>query len=256
MNHCRFRNRNRISVLATALCLGLLGSLWAAPDPDIFDGSKYEKETQKRFSLSEVIKNIRLGLPGLSGGSGPSKQGGQQGGRGSGLGQSGQGPGGQGSSVGQQTGRQQGRGAGLTSGTGAEKIDPKADGKALGGELAEVDLDALQEGTGSESGDDAQSSGEKGPGGQQGTANNQKSKPGGGDAARGTRNITLGAKDQMIPMMEGESGDSEDIDDANGNADRGEKSDQMTRSGGPEMRGKNKGTSVGVERGQSIPTDL
>ena len=245
MNHCRFRNRNRIIVLATALCLGLLGPLWATPDPDIFDGSKYEKETQKRFSLNEVIKNIGLGLPSLSGGSGPSKQRGQQGGRGSGLGQQGQGP----------TGRDQGRGAGLTSGSDAEKIGPNAGGNALGGDLAEVDLEALQEGAGSEPGGEAQSDGEKVPGGEQETANNQRGKRGSG-GARGARNIALGARDQMIPTAEGKSADSDEIDDADGNADRGEQPGQMMRRDGPEMRGKNKGTSVGVESGQSIPTDL
>ena len=255
MNHCRFRNHNRIIVLATALCLGLLGPLWATPDPDIFDGSKYEKETQKRFSLNEVIKNIGLGLPSLSGGSGPSKQGGPQGGRGNGLGQQGQGPSGQNLSIGQQRGRHQGRGAGLTSGSDAEKIGPNAGGNALGGDLAEVDLEALQEGAGSEPGGEAQSDGEKVPGGEQETANNQRGKRGSG-GARGARNITLGAKDQMIPTAEGKSADSDEIDDTDGNADRGEQSDQMMRRDGPEMRGKNKGTSVGVESGQSIPTDL
>ena len=225
MNHCIFRNRNRIIGSTTALCLGLLGPLWATPDPDIFDGSKFEKETQKRFSLNEVIKNIGLGLPSPSGGSGPSNQGGQQGGRGSsGLGQQGQGP----------TGRDQGRGAGLTSGADAEKIGPNTGGNALGGDLAEVDLDALREGAGSERGGEAQSDGEKVPGGEQETANNQRGKLGSGGSARGAREITLGAKDQMIPAVEGKSDDSNEIDDVDGSADGDEQSDKMMRRDGPE----------------------
>lgn len=232
MKHYRLRKRTLIIVLVTTLILGLGRPLWATPDPDIFDGSKYERETQKRFALSKVIKNVRLGLPSLSG-NGKSSQ---QGGHGNDAGRQGQGHGGQDQSIGQQRGPQQGRGDGRALGTGGEEIDPNTGGSALGGDLAEVDLDAIKKDSSSEAGDDAQSSS--------------------GGLIRRSSNITLGAKDQMIPIVEGPSGNSADINGSQGNVDRGEQSELMTKTKGPEMRGKNKGTSVGVETGQSIPADL
>lgn len=231
MKHYRMRKRTRIIVLAAILPLGLVGPLWATPDPDIFDGSKYDRETKKRFALSKVIKNVRLGLPSLSDDGKSFQKGGHE----TATGRQGQGPGGQDPLIRQQRGPQQDRDDGPISGTDGEEIDPNAGGSALGGNLAEVDLDTIKEDFDSEAGNDAQSS---------------------SGLARRSSNITLGAKDQMIPIVERPSGDSDDINGSQGNSNRGEPSELMPKTKGPEMRGKNKGTSIGVETGQSIPADL
>ena len=62
-------------------------------------------------------------------------------------------------------------------------------------------------------------------------------------------NVTLGDKGEMIPVAQGREADGE-----SGSEEAGR--EETMRSGGPEMRGKNKGRSIGVEKGQSIPTDL
>ena len=232
--------------LAILLSITLMPNLSSAPDPDIFDGSGHAAETEKRFSLKKIMKNMKVGIPNLpkmSGGRQGSQQSGSQGGQqGGGQGQQGQGQMAGQQGDGQQNGRQ-GQGGDQELGANGEQVDPNAAG-GVGGDLAEVDPEALKEGEGTGSEGEQGEGGEQGQGGEQGNSD-------GSSGRRGGMNVTLGDKGEMIPVAQGREG-QEDGESGSEEAD----GDETMRSGGPEMRGKNKGRSIGVEKGQSIPTDL
>ena len=257
--NCYLTNCSRRALsLAILLSITLMPNLSSAPDPDIFDGSGHAAETEKRFSLKKIMKNMKVGIPNLprmSGGGGRqgSQQGGSQGGQqGGGQGQQGQGQMAGQQGDGQQNGRQ-GQGGDQEVGANGEQVDPNAAG-GVGGELAEVDPEALKEGEGMGSEGEQGEGGEQGQGGEQGNSDSQGNSDG-SSGRRGGMNVTLGDKEEMIPVAQGREGqeNGESGSDEAGGEERGEKT---MRSGGPEMRGKNKGRSIGVEKGQSIPTDL
>ncbi len=208
--NCYLTNCSRRALsLAIFLSITLMPYLSSAPDPDIFDGTGHAAETEKRFSLKKIMKNMKVGIPNLprmSGGRQGSQQGGNQGGQqggGQGQGQQGQGQmdGQQGG--GQQNGRQ-GQGGDQELGANGEQVDSNAAG-GVGGELAEVDPEALKEGEGTGSEGEQGEGGEQGQGGEQGNSDSQGNSDG-SSGRRGGMNVTLGDKEEMIPVAQGREG--------------------------------------------------
>ena len=227
------------------LLMGSAVQLGAVPDPEIFDGSGYGEESTKRYSIQKVLDMIKVNAPipkmPRSGG----KQSGQQG---PSAQKSGTGQGGLGQEQGAGTGRQ-GDPNEVGMGSKQEEIDPNAHGEAIGGELSEVDQKALEAAQNASNQSSRSQQSRQGQQGQQGRQGEMKGMAG----MQGANSVTLGSKEEMIDVAQ-QAGSQEGIDEG---ADEGAVgSDEMLDSKGPEMRGKNKGRSVGVETGQSIPTDL
>ena len=237
----------RLPQTAAVLAAGLLivGSgleTTAAPDPEIFDGSKYEQEAVKRYAIQKILDMTKVNLP--TPGARQSGEMPSSGQTGIYAQQGGTGMGGLGGSPRSGMSGQESKPGAISMGSKGDQIDPNAHGKAIGRELAEVDQRAME--SGKNAGNQAsKSQGKEGRQGgqQQGQMNGMQ----------GANSVTLGSKEEMIEVAQ-QSGTQED---PGGDADGGAVGDEeMLDSKGPEMRGKNKGRSVGVETGQSIPTDL
>ncbi len=270
--------------LSALIWMGAPGVARAA-DPDIFDGDLVIPDPVVKYGLKKVLQNIKINLPGLpqigssgsSGSSGNSSSGGglpmgSSGGGGLPMGSDGSlpslGKSGQ-SGIGMQDGDSLGTGKGDNQGLGQEdgkgqmpgqgqgesgsQGDMISQGEGLGGEMdkpsaipgdqaGENPMGDAQQGEGP-MGDDA-GAGEGNAGGDQNDGNGNQ---GMGGPRRGA-NITIGDITGMIETAsqqgsENEPGEAENSDDGS------------TGKGLP-MAGKNKGRSSGVERGESIPSDL
>ena len=224
-----------------------------SPDPLIFDGSQLPPEEQSTSSLAKIIqKRPRMGIPGqfnsegkqqqsqgIEGKEGPKHQKGesQEGGEGE-----------EGEGKGDQAGKEGKEGEeGSGMGDESEKIDEASEG-AVGGELAEVDEEALAE---SEEMEGMGAGGEESQEGEEGGMSSAESMEGGtgkmGESSGRPilSKIEIGAPGEMIDVVEMENGASEGMD-----------TNAKATSPKKPMVGKNKGQSLGMEEGDRIPSDI
>ena len=249
-----------IKSIKMPIVLFILSLAWAgialaqyqqAPDPLIFDGSQLPAEKQSTSSLAKIIQKMpRLGIPGpfntegkqqqnqgVEGKEGPRHQKGESQEQGEGEGE------GEGDQEGKE-GKEGEEGSGY--GDESEMIDEETEG-ALGGELAEVDESALAE---SEEMEGKGGSGEESLEEQQGGMTSEESQEdGSGQMGQSSGRpimgkVSIGDPSEMIEVVEMENS-AEGID---ADAD-------STRPKKP-MIGKNKGQSLGMEEGDTIPSDI
>lgn len=217
------------------LIIGATTKSNAAPDPEIFDGTKYGEEIAKNYAIKKVLEIIKINFPtsgaqergGMSS-TGPNGIYARQGGRGMG-----------GVSSGADVGEQDGNPRSTSMGSDGDRIDPTVQGKAIGKKLAE--LNRKSEESSNSSGNEVSSS------------QGKQGRPGQMDKVHGAKSVMFGSEEEMIEVAQN-SGTREDTDKDSEGKGLGDKG--ILDGKGPEMRGKNKGRSVGVETGQSIPTDL
>lgn len=231
---------NRLLYVVPVLVSGLLivgatKETNAAPDPEIFDGTKYGEEISKRYAIKKVLELIKVDFPTA----GTPERGGM-----SSAGQNGiyvrqDGSGTGGVNLGADIDEQEGKPLTISMGSDGDAINPSVQGKAIGEKLAELDR---------ESEESANSAGNVASDSQ-----GKPGRPGQINKSHGAKSVMFGSEEEMIEVAQN-SGARENADEDSEGMGLGDK--ETLDGKGPEMRGKHKGRSVGVETGQSIPTDL
>ena len=221
-----------------------------APDPDIFDGSQIPPEKSPMSSLAKILqKRPQMGIPGPMNTEGRQQQNQGVEGKESSKHQKGEGEKqGEGEGEGDQEGKEGEEGEeGSGFGDESEMIEEDTEG-ALGGELEEVDESALAEaeeqegmgGTGEESLEEQQ-------GGN--TADEESQQGGPGQMGQSGRpvmaKVSVGDPSEMIDIIKMEGTDNESI-----------QTDAGATNPKKPMVGKNKGQSLGMEEGDTIPSDI
>ena len=283
--------KNTLSKALPAIGIAFSALIWMgapsvsrAADPDIFDGDLVIPDPVVKYGLKKILENIKIKMPGLpqmgsqgssgssgssggsmgssggsgglpmgssgSGGSLPSlgKSGqsgiGMQDGDSLGLGQGDNQGLGQKKGDGQMPGQGQGQGEGQMEGQGEGQMPGQGQGNGLGNNGSEGGMIAQ----GDQAGEGPMGEGSMGNADAANTSGDQKGGSQGmkGDSMGG--HITIGDVSEMIEMAGDQGGDSD--------SGKAEGAESGTASKGPPMAGKNRGRASGVERGESIPSDL
>ncbi|AWT59913.1 MAG: hypothetical protein DF168_01110 [Candidatus Moanabacter tarae] len=231
---------NRLLYVVPVLVSGLLVIVVtketnAAPDPEIFDGTKYGEEISKHYAIKKVLELIRIN----SSSAGRPERGGMssEGQNGIYVRQDGKGMGGVISEA--DVDEEDGKPVSISMGSEGDAINPSVQVKVIGEKLAE--LDRKSEKLANSEGD-VVSAGQENP-----------ESPGQINKFHGAKSVMFGSEEEMIEVAQNSKARENTNEDSEGMG-LGDK--EMLDGKGPEMRGKNKGRSIGVETGQSIPTDL
>lgn len=229
-NKTRFPFVSRLIIPAIIVSAFLSGTALADPDPDIFDGTRFPADPKPNFSLGKILKNVKLGLPGIP-----------KSGSGSGSGSQ--------DSMGNSQSGLPGIGGGAGGMQGQEGMPPMPGmSGGQGDPMGEMEGDPMQKGGGAGSDVEFGSESDK-IGAGKGDGEYPDALGGESDGEGKPSDVEIGDRSEMI------RGEAAEVQEALGGEEDGSQGRTMNQTQMP-SGDQSGGRSTGVERGETMPGNM